>query len=80
MTAGSGTRIPLPSCAERVQDQLVFDGEFFGMENDFVGITYPGISGDAPGLVANDTGTMNARGGFAILVAVKDTRTIDQHG
>ena len=60
-----------------MQDQPVFDGEFFGMENDFVGITYPGISGDAPGFVANDAGAVNAGGGLTILVAVEDTRAID---
>ena len=49
------------------------------MENDFVGITDTGISGNAPGFVANHAGAVNACGGFAILVAVKDWRTIDQH-
>jgi hypothetical protein len=63
-----------------VQDQPVFDGEFFGMENDLVGVADSGISGNAPGFVANDAGTMNAGDGFAIPIAVKDTRTIDQHG
>ena len=76
---GPGTRGPLPGCAERVQDQPFFDGEFFGMENDLVGIADSGISGNAPGFVTNDAGTI-AGVGFAIVVAVKHTRTIDQHG
>ena len=49
------------------------------MENDLVGITDTGISGNAPGFVANYTGAVNARGGFALLVAVEDWRTLDQH-
>jgi hypothetical protein len=63
-----------------VQDQAVFDSEFFWMQNDLVGIAHSRISGDAPGLMAHDTGTVNASVGLAILVAVEDTLTIDQHG
>jgi hypothetical protein len=63
-----------------MQDQPVFDGKFFGVQNDLVGIAHSGISGDAPGFMADDAGTVNTAGGLAILVAVKETRTVDQHG
>lgn len=63
-----------------MEDQPVFYGEFFGVQHNFVGVAHARISGDAPGFVANHTGTVNAGGGFAILVAVEETRAIDEHG
>jgi hypothetical protein len=60
-----------------MKDQPVFHGEFFRVQHHLVGVTDARISSNAPGLVADDARTVNAGSGFAIFVAVEDTRTID---
>jgi hypothetical protein len=69
--------VPLPGGSKRVQDQTIFHGQFFRVQDDHVGVADAQVSGDAPGFVTNDTGAVNTSGGIAILVAVEDARTMD---
>jgi hypothetical protein len=50
---------------------MIREREVIGVDQDVIGVVHPGIAGDTPGFMANDTVAMLTGGRGAVFVAVK---------